>query len=117
MENIYKYEIVAGDASKAVIALKDNVLGGSDALSFTNCLDEINNKGMKCIIIDCSGVKLINSSGLGMLIGGHSFMKKLGGFLVLAAVPQKVLTLLEMTHLNNVFTIFPSIEDALKCEK
>lgn len=113
MKENYCFELIADHPQKAVIALKENVLGGSDALQFTNCLDELKDKGVKCVIVDCSKVTLMNSSGLGMLIGSLSHLKKFGIALHLASVPAKVHSLLTMTHLDKVFKIFPSLDDAI----
>ncbi len=113
----YSYTIPAGSENTAVIELKENVLGGSDALSFTSVLDELKDKGIKCIVVNCSQVKLMNSSGLGMLVGGLSHLKKFGIKMKLAVIPDKVQNLLTMTHLDKVFKTYSTMDEAVKCEE
>ncbi|MBI3258439.1 MAG: STAS domain-containing protein [Ignavibacteriae bacterium] len=97
---------------KAVIVLPNQVIGGADALEFSADIRKFVERNVQLIIVDMSAVELINSSGLGMLVSGLSLMRKIGGLLVLAAVPDKVQGLLGMTHLNTVFQSYPTIQQA-----
>lgn len=99
--------------SNAVMTLSRNVIGGADALDFSSQTADLVAAGVRRLVIDLSDVELINSSGLGMLVQGHSLMRKVGGTLVLATVPERVDKHLEMTRLNTVFTVFPTVEAAL----
>ncbi|MFN8358915.1 MAG: STAS domain-containing protein [Candidatus Kapaibacterium sp.] len=98
--------------TSATIALGKQVIGGADALDFSMELRKLAEQNVPNVIVDMSAVELINSSGLGMLVSGHSTMKKSGGSLKLAAVPDKVRQLLEMTHLDTVLHSYPTIHDA-----
>ncbi len=66
-----------------VIELKGNVMGGEDTKEFNDLLHKLIDEGKKNIVVDLSDVKFMNSSGLGMLIGGLTTMKKAGGNLKL----------------------------------
>lgn len=101
------------DGTNAVITLSRNVIGGADALDFSTQLNTLTTSGVRRVVIDLGEVELINSSGLGMLVQGHSLLRKSGGSIVLACVPERVQKHLEMTRLNSVFTVFPSVEAAL----
>ncbi|HYF01740.1 MAG TPA: STAS domain-containing protein [Patescibacteria group bacterium] len=94
------------------IILKEQVLGGTEAMAFTSQLREIADKGIRCVIIDMSRVEIMNSSGLGMLVSGLSTMRKFGGMIKFASVPQKVQHLLKMTHLDTVFETYATPEEA-----
>lgn len=96
----------------AIIPLRSRVIGGADALEFSSELRKFSEQNIQHVIVDMSAVELINSSGLGMLVSGLSIMRKIGGTLVLAEVPEKVKGLLEMTHLNTVLQSFPTIKQA-----
>ncbi len=95
-----------------VIKLGKSVLGGNEAFGFTSTLHELIEKEIKSVIVDLADVELINSSGLGMLVSGLSTLRKHGIPLKLASVPEKVLELLTMTHLDKVFKIFDTVETA-----
>ncbi len=100
------------EVKHAILSLGKQVIGGADALDFSMELRSITERNIPHVIVDMSSVELINSSGLGMLVSGHSTMKKSGGTLKLAAVPDKVRQLLEMTHLDTVLTSYPTIQEA-----
>ena len=73
-----------------VIELKGNVMGGDDTKSFNDLIHKLIDEGKTNIIVDLSGVKFMNSSGLGMLIGGYTTLKKANGQLKLANVTDKI---------------------------
>lgn len=111
-DNKYTAEFTKEDKSVAIIKLFENVLGGGDALDFANIVEECVKLGAKLIIADLKSVVAMNSSGLGMLVSVLSNLKNKGVALVLSSVPKKVMRLLELTHLNKVFTVYNNIDDA-----
>ncbi|MCU0454326.1 MAG: STAS domain-containing protein [Bacteroidetes bacterium] len=96
-----------------VISLSGNVLGGPDANTLNDQLHGLLETKKTKVIIDLGDVQFINSSGLGMLIGGMSTMRKGGGELKLARASKKVLTLLEMTKLTNLFDVHETVKAAV----
>jgi anti-sigma B factor antagonist len=102
-----KYEAV-------VIELKGNVMGGDDTKNFNELLHKLIEEDKKQIIVDLSGVKFMNSSGLGMLIGGLTTVKKANGQLKLACVTEKIESLLIITKLITIFESFDSVDEAAK---
>jgi len=102
-----KYEAV-------VLELKGNVMGGDDTKEFNEILHKLIDAGKTRIVLDLGGVKFMNSSGLGMLIGGLTTMKKAEGHLKLANVTEKIESLLIITKLIKIFESFDSVDDAVK---
>ncbi len=103
-----------GNTTIAVIELADQVIGGVDALDFTASVSAIIRDGGNHIILNLHNVEIINSTGLGMIVSAHTTLRKHGGMLTLVEVPQRVIKLLEMTQLTSIFTIMPTIADALQ---
>lgn len=68
--------------------------------------------GQKHIVVDLSGVELVDSSGLGALISGLKAARQAGGDLRVAAPSRQVTTVLELTNLNRVLRVHPSAESA-----
>ncbi len=97
-----------------IIELKGNVMGGDDTKEFTETLHKLIEEGKKNVIVDLSGVKFMNSSGLGMLISGLTTMKKAEGNLKLANVTDKIESLLIITKLITIFESYESIDEAVK---
>ncbi|MBI5324802.1 MAG: STAS domain-containing protein [Ignavibacteriae bacterium] len=110
--NAYTLIIAEVKPDTASIELNEQVLGGNDALEFSSKLYETFDKGINSVIIDLSKVQVMNSSGLGMLVSGLSSLRKNNIQMVLASVPDKVMSLLRMTHLDKVFQIYNNIQDA-----
>jgi len=102
-----KYEAV-------ILELKGNVMGGDDTKEFNEVLHKLIDAGKTRIVLDLGGVKFMNSSGLGMLIGGLTTMKKAEGHLKLAKVTEKIESLLIITKLIKIFESFDSVDDAVK---
>ncbi|HTP80463.1 MAG TPA: STAS domain-containing protein [Bacteroidota bacterium] len=100
-----------------VIELSGNVMGGPDATMLNDQLRKLIEGNKKKIVVDLKDVKFINSSGLGMLIGGLTTLRNSGGELKLARASKKIETLLEMTKLTNVFDVHKSVNDAVDAFK
>ena len=97
-----------------VIELKGNVMGGDDTKEFNELLHKVLDEGKKNVVVDLSEVKFMNSSGLGMLIGGLTTMKKGNGTLKLARTTDKIESLLVITKVSTIFESFETVEDAIK---
>jgi len=95
-----------------VIALRGKVVGGPDATELLQQLHTLLDQGKKKFVVDLGGVELMNSSGLGMLIGGLTAVRRAGGDLKLANAPPKILGLFTVTKLSNVFTHYDSLRKA-----
>jgi anti-sigma B factor antagonist len=69
-------------------------------------------RGFSRFVLDLSGVRYLDSTGLGVLIG---FARRLGGDgqITLAHAPGPVLAILELTGLDASFEVFATTEDAL----
>jgi anti-sigma B factor antagonist len=66
-------------------------------------------RGSIDVVIDLTGVGYMDSTRLGELIAAHVTVSRRGGRLTLAAVPPRVLELLRMAGLENVFDRFESV--------
>ncbi len=97
-----------------VVELKGNVMGGDDTKEFNDLLHKFIDEGKKNIVVDLGAVKFMNSSGLGMLIGGLTTMKKAEGHLKLAKVTDKIESLLIITKLITIFEFYETLDEALK---
>lgn len=96
-----------------VFTLKGNVMGGPDAEKFRDSLHELIEEGKKEVIVDLGKVKFLNSSGLGILIGGMTTMKNAGGELVICQADKKIQSLLMVTQLIKVFNHFRTLDEAV----
>ena len=97
-----------------IIELKGNVMGGDDTKEFNDLLHKLLDEDKKNIVVDLAEVKFMNSSGLGMLIGGLTTMKKENASLKLARTTEKIESLLVITKLITIFESYDSVEEAVK---
>lgn len=96
-----------------VIEFKGNVMGGPDAVSLNEKLHELIDAEKTNIVVNLGKVKFMNSSGLGMLIGALTTMRKSGGDLRIANATDKIQSLLVVTKLITVFKHFHSVDEAV----
>lgn len=97
-----------------VIHLNGDVLGGPDATQLNDRLHQLVSGGNLKIVLDLAGVSFMNSSGLGMLIGGLTTMKNAGGNLKLANPAERIQSLLVITKLSSLFSSYKSVEEAVE---
>ncbi len=97
-----------------VLELSGKIMGGPDAALLNDKLHELIEAGKTKIVADLQKVDWMNSSGLGILIGGLTTMRNNGGDLKLANVTERIQSLLMITKLLTVFETFDSVDKAVQ---
>ena len=97
-----------------VIEFSGNLMGGPDANKFNDDLHDLIDQDKKEVVADVSNVKFMNSSGLGILIGGLTTMRNAGGDLRIAGADKKIESLLMVTKLITVFNSYRTVEKAVE---
>ena len=100
-------------AGVVVLMPKGKIMGGPDAGAVKERLHQLIDDGKKTVVVDLGGVSWMNSSGLGILIGGLTTMRNNGGDLKLANTTDKVQNLLMVTKLITIFESFDTVEEAV----
>lgn len=96
-----------------VLELSGKIMGGPDATLLNDKLHELVETNRTNVVADLQKVNWMNSSGLGILIGGLTTMRNNGGDLRLANVTERIKSLLMITKLITVFKTFDSTELAV----
>jgi len=65
------------------------------------------------LIIDVSDMPYIDSAGIGCLVGAHVSRENSGRKLVLLGANERLLTSLKVTKVEQLFTLAPTMEQAL----
>ena len=81
---------------------------------FKECMLELLDAGIDRLVIDLSGVTFIDSTALGVLIGGVRRVHSAGGAMALVVTNRAVERVLSITGLDRVFTIHATREAALE---
>ena len=96
-----------------VLELSGKIMGGPDASLLNDKLHELVEAGKIKVVVDLGKVNWMNSSGLGILIGGLTTMRNNNGDLKLANVTDRIQSLLIITKLITVFETFKSTDEAV----
>jgi len=65
------------------------------------------------VVVDLAGATFIDSSSLGVLIGAHRRLRGRGGRLLIACDRAAILKTFRVTGLDGVFTVAPTVDEAL----
>ena len=69
--------------------------------------------GKRNIVVNLEGVEFLDSTGLGVLVGGLKRVRSAGGDLSLVCTQRRILKVLEITGLTKVFSIHDSVDAAV----
>lgn len=97
-----------------LLVVDGNILGGPDAISLNDEVQRLVNEGKRRFVVDMKAVDHINSSGLGILINSVNTVRQVGGDLKIANASMRVVDLLRITRLNQIFVPYSSVEEAVR---
>jgi anti-sigma B factor antagonist len=83
------------------------------APEFKQQLLEVIGQGGKEVVVDFSDTTFIDSTTLGVLVGGVKRLRTNGGQLSLVCRDRNITKIFEITGLDRVFTIYPSRDEAV----
>ena len=83
------------------------------APQFREQLIELVDQGRRSILVDLEGVEFLDSTGLGVLVGGLKRVRSHEGDLALVCTQRRILKVLEITGLTTVFTIYDTVDTAV----
>jgi anti-sigma B factor antagonist len=70
-------------------------------------------EGSYQLIVDMEGVEFLDSTGLGVLVGGLKRVRAHEGWIDLVSTQGRILRIFRITGLNKVFSIYDSVADAV----
>lgn len=76
-------------------------------------LVELAGQGRQLVVVDLDDVDFLDSTGLGVLVGGLKRFRSLGGDLVLVCTGERILRILAITRLDRAFTVHDSVDAVL----
>ena len=100
------------DGDHAVIA----VVGEIDVYTAPQLRDAISDlvsEGIFHLVVDMGGVEFLDSTGLGVLVGGLKRVRSRGGSMRLVCTSERLLKIFRITGLAKVFPIHDSVDDAI----
>ena len=76
-------------------------------------LIELVSEGSDDVVVNLEGVDFLDSTGLGVLVGGLKRVRSHDGELVLVCTKSRILKVFEITGLTKVFSIHDSVDAAV----
>ena len=84
------------------------------APEFKQQLLDVIGKGAKDVVVDFTQTTFIDSTTLGVLVGGVKRLRQNDGQLSLVCSDRNITKIFEITGLDRVFTIYPTRSEALE---
>ena len=100
---------VVGTASVAAVSGEIDVY---TAPTLGEKLTELVDSGPTRIVVDMAQVGFCDSTGLGALVAAQNYARERNVALSLAAAQERVIKVLRITGLDQVFTVHPSVDAA-----
>jgi anti-sigma B factor antagonist len=83
------------------------------APQFREQLIQLVDQGQRSILVDLEGVEFLDSTGLGVLVGGLKRVRAHDSSLRLVCSQERILKIFRITGLTKVFPIHASVDEAL----
>ena len=97
----------------AVISLEGDVMRGPESERIEIILHGLLERGFRMIVFDLTGVKRIDSTGIGRFIASLNRVEEVGGQLRMAGAQGYVRECFRVTRLDTVFQFCGTVEEAL----
>jgi anti-sigma B factor antagonist len=97
----------------ALIDVEGKILFGEGDTEIKQAVDDILKKGCKKIVLNLAHVPYLDSAGLGEIIRCFTTLRKNGGAFKLLSPNRRIIDLLNITNLLNVFDWFDDEASAL----
>lgn len=107
--------IIPHEAPGGVMIVRlEGYVDTSNIGTFDERLYEYLKKGKYRLILDCSKLQYINSTGLGILLEAHQLSTKYQGDVKLVQLPKKIEKVFDILGFSEIFRRFENEEEALK---
>lgn len=106
-------EVDCPDGQKATVVELNGSVDPSSIDDFDAIFDTLLEQGSIRIVMDLAKLKYINSTGMGMMVQYYDQLTDEGGGLVLMTVQAKIILVLEMLGLQELFPIVATEEEAI----
>jgi len=101
----------AGDV--AILDVEGKIMSGEGDVEIKKAVDTLIQQGHKKVLLNLAKVPYLDSAGLGEIIRCFTALRKSGGHFGLLSPNKRVLDLLSITKLLNVFDCFDNESSAI----
>lgn len=104
---------VQDDQGRRVVRM-EGALDVSEAIHLREVLGEQLDGPAARVLVDLSGVRIVDSSGVGVLVTAHRRAATLGARLVLAGAQPTVRRVFELTRTDRLLHIVPTVAEGIE---
>jgi len=104
-----RIRIVDGNRPGEKVIVLQGVLNAETAFEFR---DYVRRNDSPTLVVDMSGVRYVDSSGLGVLIGSYVSFERNSRRLLLAGLNDRIWELFRTCRIEDVFTRYSTVADA-----
>jgi anti-sigma B factor antagonist len=97
-----------------VVRLSGTLALGENTRLLQEQFDKIAQEKTGALILDMSGLEHLDSTAIGVLVGGLKKFEAQGRRFYLVSPRERVASVFRITHLDSVFRTFGSVDDAVK---
>lgn len=105
--------LAARDERGVSVVSVSGAIEGMNSAILGHFLGQLVAAGRRKFVVDLTGVNFIDSSGLAALVSFLKRTKEGEGDVYLTGLEPAVRRVMDLTRLDRVFTIFPTLDDAL----
>jgi anti-sigma B factor antagonist len=113
MTNDAQFEVTASGQPGPAVLRAQGEIDVASAPEFHDALSGLIAESPAVLIVDMSDVSFIDSTGLGVLVSAEKQMRAEGSGLRLVVTHPQITRLLELTGLDEVFTVVSNTTDAV----
>ena len=99
--------------SHTILRVEGALKVGETADAFRQRVDAIIGKSAGALILDLEALEYIDSTGVGALVGALKKYQAAGRQIILSSPQRRVLAGFRITHLDTLFSIHPTLGEAL----
>jgi len=97
----------------AILRVTGTLSLGDSTRMLQEQFEKISEEMTGAIVLDLSGLEHLDSTAVGVLVGGLKRFEAQGRRFYLVNPRERVLSVFRITHLDSVFRVFPSVDGAL----
>ena len=101
------------EGSVTVVTIQGVIKLGESARQFSTYLEDLLNEGVRSVLVDLSRIDHVDSTGLGELVGYLQRFTEQGRRLALLNPYTRILNLLKLTRLDEIFPIYDDRDTAI----
>jgi stage II sporulation protein AA (anti-sigma F factor antagonist) len=94
-----------------VVRLKGRFQTGSNA-DYLRTVGELERTGARTVVLDCSELERLDSTGLAFVVGVHNALAACAGRFALVNTNPRISEILRLTRLERVLPVFDSVHEA-----